>query len=79
MSRRTTNDAYQWPRQSRYTRTEVGADGSSRDHTTGTVTPFGNRNRPSLMPNPRVVYSSDGNDFFRALILGLPRPFTVNE
>ena len=43
----TTKLAYQCPSESRYTRTLDGADGSSRDHTTGITTPPGNRKRPS--------------------------------
>jgi hypothetical protein len=79
LSRRTTNEQYQCPRLSRYTRTELGADGNSRDHTTGIETLPAKHNRPSLIEKPRVVYSSDGNAFFRVLTTGLPRPFTRNE
>ena len=46
-SRVTTNDAYQWPRLSRKTRADVGAEGGSRDQVNGSVHPAG-RERPRL-------------------------------
>ncbi|MDI9971944.1 hypothetical protein QM623_26005, partial [Rhodococcus ruber] len=59
-------------------RTLDGADGNTRDHTTGTRTPLGSTNRPSRIRNPRRVYSSDGRVFLRALNRGRPRPSTVH-
>ncbi|WP_207939354.1 hypothetical protein [Actinomadura darangshiensis] len=51
----TTKEAYQWPRLSRYTRTDDGAAGSSRDHSTLAAMPPANSRRPSLGRNPRRV------------------------
>ncbi len=48
-------------------RTLDGSDGRARDHTTGIETPLGNTRRPSRIRNPRRVYPSDGNVFFRAV------------
>ena len=43
-------------------RTDVGADGRSRDQTTGTLTPPGSLRRPFLIEKPRTVYSRLGRD-----------------
>ncbi|GLX35683.1 hypothetical protein Sros01_17560 [Streptomyces roseochromogenus] len=51
----TTNEAYQWPRLSRYTRTLDGAVGRSLDHTTLSMIPPARCRRPSLRRKPRRV------------------------
>lgn len=79
MLRVTTNDAYQSPTESRVMRTLDGSDGSFRDHTTGIVTPFGKRNRPSWIRKLRRVYSRVGDVAFRDLNFGRLRPFTAND
>jgi hypothetical protein len=78
-SRTTTNEAYQCPRESWNTRTLDGADARGRDHTTGMLTPFGRRKRPSSMAKPLTVYSNEGKVFLRFFTLGRCRPSTVNE
>jgi hypothetical protein len=51
----TTNEAYQWPMLSRYTRTEDGPPGRSRDHTTVRAMFPARCRRPSFSRKPRLV------------------------
>jgi hypothetical protein len=68
----TTNDAYQCPTASPYTRTDEGADGSSRDHTTVRAMPPARRRRPSFRRNPRVVQFRVGSAPRFFLCRGMP-------
>ncbi len=51
----TTNEAYQGPRASWYTRTLDGSPGRSRDHTTPSTIPPAKCRRPPLRRNPCLV------------------------
>ncbi|KUL45019.1 hypothetical protein ADL28_38790 [Streptomyces violaceusniger] len=51
----TTNEQYQCPTLSWYTRTEEGSAGSARDHTTVSAIPPARYRRSSLSRNPRRV------------------------
>jgi hypothetical protein len=68
----TTNEAFQWPTLSRYTRTLDGSAGNARDHTTVSTMPPARCRRPSLSRKPRRVQLSVGSASRFLLYAGIP-------